>query len=274
MTQVDEAFTNTTMEKPPAFLDFVQKQMKQLKPPDSSGETVVITGPARGWSRREPVFSGETFVTAGRANVAVTTETIAPGKAWLPQSCRAWGWSHGEPAFSGETLVTAGRAGVAVTTAAMATGKVWLPQNYFVVQQEGGNVFFLFVSYADVLERGFKPEHPIVLELYELLKEDSDDAYEGQVIPKAKSVSHAVIFAKKVLEKVRTNPIIDLHPDGEVSLTWRSNRGIMNIAFREDGVATYAAYLPLAEESHKGRFRVSSPIPINVTNIIDQIEKS
>jgi hypothetical protein len=272
MTQVEEAFTDTTMEKPAPFLDFVRKQTRQLEPQDSSGETVVTSGRGRGWSLGKRVFSGETLVTTGRTEGAATTETITVGKAWLPQSCRAWGWSHGEPVLSGETLVTAGHTGVAVMTETITTGKVWLPQNCFVVQQEGGNVFFLFVSYVDVTEGGFKPDHPLVLELYELLKE-GDEEYEGQVIPKAKSVSHAVIFVKKVLEKVRTIPIIDLHPDGEVSLTWRSNRGIMNIAFREDGVATYAAYLPSSDESHKGRFRISSPISSNVTNIIEQIEK-
>ena len=70
------------------------------------------------------------------------------------------------------------------------------------------------------------------------------------------------------------NPILDLYPDGEVSLTWRSNRGILNIAFKEDGVATYAAYFALLEETHKGRFKISSPIPINIINIVEQIENS
>src|SRR5712691_3711098 len=129
MTQVEEAFTNTTMEKPPAFMDFVRKQIRQLKPLASSGETVVITEHAQGWSHGEPAFSGETLVTTDHAGVMVTTEAIATGKPWLPQSCHAWGWSHGEPAFSGETLVTAGRAGLTITTEAIATGKVWLPQN-------------------------------------------------------------------------------------------------------------------------------------------------
>jgi hypothetical protein len=267
MTQVEEAFTDTTMEKPAPFLDFVRKQTRQLEPQDSSGETVVTSGRGRGWSLGKRVFSGETLVTTGRAEVAVTTEAVATGKAWLPQSCRAWGWSRRESAFSGETLVTVGGTGVATTTEAMATAKVWPPQNCFMVQQEGGNIVFLFVSHADVIMSGFKTEHPIVLDLHDLLKEDSNGEDEEQATPKAKSVSNAVIFANSILEKIRTNPIIDLHPDGEVSLTWRSNRGVLNIAFREDGIATYAAYLPLHEETHKGRFKVSSPIPINVINI-------
>jgi len=268
MTQVEEAFTNTTMEKSPAFLEFVQKQIRQLKPPASSGETVVITGHAHGWNHREPVFSGETLVTAGRTGVTVTTETIATGKAWRPQSCRAWDWSRREPAFSDETLVIPGRAGVAV-----AAGKARLPQSCFLMQQEGGNVIFLFVSHADFVASDFKKEHPIILELYDLFKEDNNGEHEEQVVPKAKSVSNTVICAKKLLDKMETNLMLDLHPDGEVSLTWRSNKGILNIAFREDGVATYAAYFALLEETHKGRFKVSSPIPINIINFIEQIEK-
>jgi hypothetical protein len=160
-----------------------------------------------------------------------------------------------------------------VTTETIATGKAWLPQNCFVVQQAGGNVVFLFISHADVVVSDFKTEHSIILELYDLLNEDNNDEYEEQVAPKAKSVSNAVIFVKAMLEQLKTHPIIDLHPDGEVSLTWRSNKGILNIAFREDGIATYAAYLAIYEETHKGRFKVSSPIPINVINIIEQIEK-
>jgi len=46
-----------------------------------------------------------------------------------------------------------------------------------------------------------------------------------------------------------------------------------NIAFGEDGTATYAAYFSLPKETHKGRFSVSSVIPETVMNIIDQIEK-
>ncbi len=268
MTQVEEAFTDTTMEKLAPFLDFVRKQTRQLEPQNSSGETVVTSGRGRGWSLGKRVFSGETLVTTGRVEVAVTTEAVATGKPWLPQSCRVWDRSRRESAFSDEMFVPTGRAGVAV-----AAGKAWFPQSCFLVPQEGGNVVFLFVSHVDIALSDFKPEHPIVLELYELLKEDNNDEYEEQVAPKAQSVSHAVTFAKGILEKVRTNPIIDLHPDGEVSLTWRSNRGILNIAFREDGIATYAAYLPLHEETHKGRFKVSSPIPINVVNIVEQIEK-
>jgi hypothetical protein len=151
MTQVEEAFTDTTMEKPSGFLDFVRKRIRQLAQPASSGETVVTTGHAWGWSHREPVFSGETFVTTGHAEVTVTAEAVATGKGWLPQNCFAWVWSHREPVFSGETVVTAGRVGAAVTTEAGARGKVWLPQNCFMVQQERGNIVFLFVSRNDAI---------------------------------------------------------------------------------------------------------------------------
>jgi hypothetical protein len=115
-------------------------------------------------------------------------------------------------------------------------------------------------------------EHPIILEIYEL--SESDDEYKEKTVAKSKSVSYAVIFVKNMLKKCKTNPEVDLHPDGEVSLTWRSNRGIINIAFGEDGMATYAAYFLLHKETHKGRFSVSSVIPETIINIIDQIEKS
>jgi hypothetical protein len=116
-------------------------------------------------------------------------------------------------------------------------------------------------------------EYPVTLEIYELLEDASDDEYEGRTAAKSKSVSYAVIFAKNILDKCKTRPEVDLHPDGEVSLTWRSNRGIINIAFGEYGTATYAAYFSLHKETHKGRFSVSSVIPETILNIIERIEK-
>lgn len=50
-------------------------------------------------------------------------------------------------------------------------------------------------------------------------------------------------------------PQIELHGDGQTAFTWRSPIGIINIAFRVDGVATWAAYLPGRKDStKKGRF--------------------
>ena len=115
-------------------------------------------------------------------------------------------------------------------------------------------------------------EHPIILEIYELSENESND-YEERIVAKSKSVSYAVIFAKNILDKCKTSPEVDLHPDGEASLTWRSDRGIINIAFGEDGTATYAAYFSVHKETHKGRFSVSSVIPETILNIIERIEK-
>ena len=116
-------------------------------------------------------------------------------------------------------------------------------------------------------------DHPIILEIYEL-SENKRDEYEEGVVAKSKSVSYAIIFVESILKRCKMIPEVDLHNDGEVSLTWRSNRGIINIAFGEDGTATYAAYFPMNKETYKGRFRVSSAIPEFILNIIGQIENS
>lgn len=116
--------------------------------------------------------------------------------------------------------------------------------------------------------------HPVILEIYELAENTSDDEYEERTAARSKSVSYAVIFANNILDKCKTRPEVDLHPDGEVSLTWRSNTGIINIAFGEYGTATYAAYFSLHKETHKGRFSVSSVISETIMHIIDRIENS
>lgn len=113
-------------------------------------------------------------------------------------------------------------------------------------------------------------EHPVVLEICELAESDE---YEEKEAAKSKSISYAVLFARYMLSKCRTSPEVDLHPDGEVSLTWRSSKGIINIAFGENGVATYAAYFPIHKETYKGRFGVPFAIPGDVVNIIDRIEE-
>jgi len=151
MMQVEEAFTDTTMEKPYGFLDFVRKRIRQLEQPGSSGETVVTSGHTWNWSHRELVFSGETFVTTGRAEVTMTAEAIATGNVWLPQNCFAWSLNHREPVFSGETVVTSGHVSAAVPIETVARRNVWLPQNWFMVQQERGNIVFLFVSHSDAM---------------------------------------------------------------------------------------------------------------------------
>lgn len=104
-----------------------------------------------------------------------------------------------------------------------------------------------------------------------------DDVREqgGYDAPNPDSLSYAVKFAKLAVQLIKSQPVIDLHPDGEVSLTWRrAKNGIINIAFGKDGIATYAAYLVDSEQSLKSRFRVSGSIPSTLSHLIHQIEKT
>lgn len=49
-------------------------------------------------------------------------------------------------------------------------------------------------------------------------------------------------------------PSFDLHPDGELSLLWRSReKGIFSLAFSERGVINYSAILLPNETKHKGQ---------------------
>jgi hypothetical protein len=241
MTQVEEALTDTTMENPPRFLDFVRKQTWD-------------------WSHGEPVFSSETNPTIGGSRVLELPT--------FPDKIHVATWEavinvvfsvHNNQCIFGVTNPTIGSSEVSV-----AAIEAWLPCPY--------GYSYSRVSHGNVPAIIVKREHPIVLDLYDLLKDDIYSEDEGQLPAKRNSILHAVSFAKIILVKVKKSPVIDLHPDGEVSLTWRSKRGILNIAFREDGVATYAAYLALTEETHKGRFRVSAVLPVNMINIIEQIE--
>lgn len=252
MTQVEEALTDTTMENPARFLDFVRKQTWD-------------------WGHGEPAFSGETnpAIVGSRVleprTVPAKTRVATWESWWSDAGWEAWPRAgfivHQDQCLFGETNPTIGGSQGAVTAV-----ETWRPCSR--------SFFYSFVSHGDIAEIRVRREHPIVLELYDLLKDDSYSEDEGQLPAKRNSILHAIRFAKKILDKVKKSPAIDLHPDGEASLTWRSKRGIINIAFREDGMATYAAYLALTEETHKGRFRVSSAIPVSMMNIIDQIENS
>jgi hypothetical protein len=247
MIQVEESLTNTTMEKPPPFLAFVAKQ-KRLEFPVSSGETVFTTG--RAWSRGygEPSFSGESFVTTGSAQVTVT---VTAGQAWLPHTHHAWDYTTS--LSSGATFMTTENVGVAVSTDTRL-GRLSIP-------------------HGNAVTSNVKNGHPIVHELYEMYEEKDDD--EDEIAINKESILHTIIFAKNMFEVVNINPVIDVYPNGQISLTWRRPRGIINIAFREDGIATYAAYIEQTKENPKGRFRVfPSFIPANILYFIEQIEKA
>ena len=49
-------------------------------------------------------------------------------------------------------------------------------------------------------------------------------------------------------------PVYDVHPDGQFSFVWRdSEKGILSLAFEEDGGINYASYFEKNRETHKGR---------------------
>lgn len=63
--------------------------------------------------------------------------------------------------------------------------------------------------------------------------------------------------------------------DNTWSLTWRKDgRGIINIAFHDSGIATWAAYAPSypdGREKCKGKFRVLEGVPVSVSYLIKEI---
>jgi hypothetical protein len=225
MTQVQEVFTDTTMENPARFRDFFRKHSLE-------------------WSHGELDLSGEanSTVVGSRVLESKTFPDKPPAAIWEHWWSDA-GWStwpktdffvHRDQCLYGETNPTIGGARDAATSI-----EVWhpCPRSYF----------YALVSHGHTGIIRFRREHPIVIELYDLLKDDSSSEDEEKLTVKRNSVLYAVRFAKNILRKANKSPVVDLHPDGEASLTWRSNRGIINIAFREDGIATYAAYLVLTE---------------------------
>ena len=102
----------------------------------------------------------------------------------------------------------------------------------------------------------------------------SDEYIKGTNID---SLCLSLLFERK-LRKLGINkkPYRELF-DGTWALTWRSDsRGIINIAFYDSGIATWAAYLPSTpsipdKREYKGRFIVLKGIPVNVFCLIKEI---
>lgn len=91
--------------------------------------------------------------------------------------------------------------------------------------------------------------------------------------PKSLEVALRFIDKEKVTQQLPINNIdnlcIEIHPDNEVALTWRKqNNGIINIAFSNSGIATWAAYIEDPYKLKKGCFQVSDNIPDIVRNLI------
>lgn len=100
------------------------------------------------------------------------------------------------------------------------------------------------------------------------LKELITDADSSTDIDKA-SAEYAQIFLDNLFKVNKyASPDLELQPDSETAITFRNDQGILNIAFNNQGYATFAAYFPCHEETYKGRFQIDKTIPENVLFLI------
>lgn len=114
------------------------------------------------------------------------------------------------------------------------------------------------------------------IKLKQLTKEILDTGFEFDV----NNIS--IISALKFLyneigeEQLPINNIhIEVGSDNELALTWRKQgNGIINIAFNDSGVATWAGYIEKPHKKEKGRFKVSDGIPDIVKNLIKETCKN
>ena len=91
-------------------------------------------------------------------------------------------------------------------------------------------------------------KHPIIAELEEILADPQE--YEVDVA----SVKNAITFANwYIVVPILPPPRIEIHPDREVAFTWRSDNGMMNVAFDKKGIVTFAAALRGGHEEKKYR---------------------
>lgn len=111
-----------------------------------------------------------------------------------------------------------------------------------------------------------------IRELREILQ-DKDSWKEDGIFVSESSVGFAIQFVKNsIIKHSLPEPKIEIHPDGQIAFTWRkSGVGIINIAFDETGVATWAAYFENPKRSLKGRFYVQDSIPNAEKSIVTDI---
>ena len=111
-----------------------------------------------------------------------------------------------------------------------------------------------------------------IREIEEILQNKEEWKESGIIISE-----HSAFFAKKFIESSMLgydlpSPDIDIHPDGQISFTWRKHKsGIMNIAFDANGLATWAAYFKKPERSLKGRFYTKDSMSDSERDIIKKI---
>lgn len=71
------------------------------------------------------------------------------------------------------------------------------------------------------------------------------------------SLKNAMRFAERLKERdLYFEPSPEVHPDNQIALTWRNKKGIINIAFDERNLATWAAYFSNQEITRKGHFEI------------------
>jgi len=115
-------------------------------------------------------------------------------------------------------------------------------------------------------------ENLITLELKEILQ-DREIWEREEIFISELSIFNAINFVENSIKRYGLpSPNIEVHPDGQTSFTWRKNKiGIVNIAFDDNGLATWAAYFESPKRSIKGNFMVKDSISEEERNIIKKI---
>jgi len=78
-------------------------------------------------------------------------------------------------------------------------------------------------------------------------------------------------FLKILPKEFRKHALIGIHPDDEYSVDFMSDNGMLDIAFEQDGVVTWAASINQHDSVSKGHFRLGYIIPYFVLALIVQV---
>lgn len=104
---------------------------------------------------------------------------------------------------------------------------------------------------------------PILIELEEMI---SDADVEDDI--KKKSAEYAYQFLEEILlSNKNLSPDLELHPDGNASVTFRNEKGIFSIVFSDTGRASWGLYFPNDVES-EGYFMLNDGIPEAIVTLI------
>ena len=113
--------------------------------------------------------------------------------------------------------------------------------NYFQNQDRTGDEFD-YRRYESILNK---------INFLNVLREDFEDEDDIEDFNK-KSLENARQFLSKMPGNLKM-PDYDLHPDGEISFVWRNDeKGILTLAFAENGDINYASYFVKNNTRHKG----------------------